>query len=117
MRVEYAARVLIDLGEHYGQRGTRAADIAARQHIPSLVLDRLLVDLQRAGIVQSTRGRAGGHQLTRPPSAITLGQLLRGIGEGPVLSSCIENSRCTVFQSCVLRDVWCVLAQRFEQMV
>ncbi|KID31637.1 RrF2 family transcriptional regulator [Prauserella rugosa] len=51
---------------------------------PSLVR-KLLVPLVRAGLVESTKGRAGGARLAKPASQITLAEIYRcSVGDKPL---------------------------------
>ncbi len=71
-RADYGVRALFDLAQRYGAGPTQAREIAARQSIPEAYLHQLLGALNRAGLVRSTRGPLGGHELTREPHEITL---------------------------------------------
>ena len=81
-RADYGVRALFDLAERYGQGPVQSRDIAARRHIPEAYLHQVLGALGRAGIVRSTRGPQGGHELTRPPAEITILDALE-ILDGP----------------------------------
>ena len=52
----YAIRTVIDLVLHGNDGLVRAAEIAARQHIPRKFLEQILLTLKGAGIVASKRG-------------------------------------------------------------
>jgi len=71
-RADYGVRALFDLAQRFGAGPTQAREIAARQSIPEAYLHQLLGALNRAGLVRSTRGPLGGHELTREPREITL---------------------------------------------
>lgn len=71
-RGEYGLLALVDLAAFSGGRPLRAKQIAERQGIPKQYLDQLMMDLKKAGFVESLRGRQGGYQLARPASTITL---------------------------------------------
>jgi Rrf2 family transcriptional regulator, cysteine metabolism repressor len=71
-RADYGVRALFDLAQRYGTGPTQAREIAARQSIPEAYLHQLLGALNRAGLVRSTRGPLGGHELTRDPAGISL---------------------------------------------
>src|SRR5215211_5379634 len=71
-RADYGVRALFDLAQRYGGGPTQAREIAARQSIPEAYLHQLLGALNRAGLVRSTRGPLGGHELTRDPAGISL---------------------------------------------
>ena len=71
-RCEYGLLALIDLAAFSRGRALHAKQIAERQGIPKQYLDQLMIDLKKAGLVVSLRGRQGGYQLARPAGAITL---------------------------------------------
>ncbi len=52
-----------------------------RQDIPAPYLEKLLIEMRRAGLVQSIRGSIGGYQLAREPAQISVGQILEAVGE------------------------------------
>jgi Rrf2 family protein len=71
-RADYGVRALFELARRYGQGPTQSREIAARQAIPEAYLHQLLGALNRAGLVRSTRGPLGGHELALDPAAVTL---------------------------------------------
>ncbi len=75
-RADYGVRALFDLAEHHGHGPIQSRDIAARQGIPEAYLHQVLGALNRAGLVRSTRGPLGGHELAREPGEITLWDVL-----------------------------------------
>ena len=50
--------------------------IAEQHGIPARFLVQILLQLKSSGIVASTRGAAGGYQLVRDPSQITLAEVM-----------------------------------------
>jgi Rrf2 family transcriptional regulator, iron-sulfur cluster assembly transcription factor len=80
-RGHYSVKALLDLAfqPNYGPASVNA--IAARQNLPATFLEKLLIELRRAGLVQSVRGVQGGYQLAKPPAAISLGEILTAVGE------------------------------------
>ncbi len=75
-RADYGVRALFDLAQRYGHGPTQSRDIAARQDVPEAYLHQVLGALNRAGLVRSTRGPLGGHELARDPHEITLWDIL-----------------------------------------
>ena len=71
-RADYGVRALFELARRYGQGPTQSRDIAARQAIPEAYLHQLLGALNRAGLVRSTRGPLGGHEIACNPAEVTL---------------------------------------------
>jgi Rrf2 family protein len=106
MRVDYAARAIIDLAEHLDAGLVRSADIAMRRSIPEAFLDQVLLELRKAGIIRSLRGPFGGHQLIVQPQELTLAGLFRAMGEEGLTVGCLQGGTCSVTANCVLEDVW-----------
>lgn len=71
-RAQYGLLAVMDLALFSAGHPVQANQIAERQGIPKMYLDQLMMDLKRAGLVVSSRGRQGGYQLARLPNAITL---------------------------------------------
>lgn len=80
-RGHYSVKALLDLSLQPGFGPTSVKAIAQRQDLPAPYLEKLLIELRRAGLVQSVRGPQGGYQLARSPAAISLGQILEAVGE------------------------------------
>lgn len=80
-RGHYSVKALLDLAfqPNYGPASVNA--IAQRQNLPAPFLEKLLIELRRAELVHSIRGVQGGYQLAKPPSAISLGEILAAVGE------------------------------------
>ena len=79
-KAEYACVAMLELAaRHADPRPVRLADIANKHGISDRFLVQILLDLKRAGLVDSTRGAAGGYQLARGPDDITLYDILRVI--------------------------------------
>jgi Rrf2 family cysteine metabolism transcriptional repressor len=79
-KAEYACVAMLELAaRHADPRPVRLADIASKHGISDRFLVQILLDLKRAGLVDSTRGAAGGYQLARNPDDITLYDILRVI--------------------------------------
>ncbi|MEA5575851.1 Rrf2 family transcriptional regulator [Anabaena sp. UHCC 0451] len=80
-RGHYSVKALLDLSlqPKYGPVSVRA--IAKRQDIPAPYLEKLLIEMRRAGLVKSIRGSIGGYQLAREPVQISIGQILEAVGE------------------------------------
>ncbi|MEB3309788.1 MAG: RrF2 family transcriptional regulator [Snowella sp.] len=77
----YSVKALLDLSlqPRYGPTSVKA--IANRQDLPAPYLEKLLIEMRRAGLVKSVRGAQGGYQLAYPPQQISLGQILQAVGE------------------------------------
>jgi len=107
---DYGMRAAVDLARHYGaSEPVQVKDIADRQGVPKDFLSLIMVDLRRGGIVESVRGPRGGYRLTKPPSQITMGEILEVL-EGPIqLLQCMSDASadmCSQHSGCHMRSVW-----------
>jgi Rrf2 family transcriptional regulator, iron-sulfur cluster assembly transcription factor len=80
-RGHYSVKALLDLSLQPGWGPASVKAIAQRQDLPAPYLEKLLIELRRAGLVESVRGSQGGYQLARAPARISLGQILEAVGE------------------------------------
>ncbi len=96
----YAIRAMLDLAQH---PSTRSADIARRQRIPGTYIARVVYGLSRAGILRTYRGPNGGVRLVKPPSAVTLREVIAAT-EGPLaINLCVAWGDCPCSQPCPVR--------------
>lgn len=104
-KVEYACIAVLELANQFGAgEPVRLRTITAAHGIPSPFLVQIMLQLKAAGLVESTRGSAGGYQLTRDPSTITLAQV-KDIIAGPA-SDLVSNLKDETSAARVLMDAW-----------
>ncbi|OKH22450.1 RrF2 family transcriptional regulator [Chroogloeocystis siderophila] len=80
-RGHYSVKALLDLSLQPKNKPASVKAIAQRQDIPAPYLEKLLIEMRRAGLVESMRGVQGGYKLARSPAQISLGQILESVGE------------------------------------
>ena len=82
---EYGVRIMVDLARHYGGRPRSLTDISHAESLPLAYLEQLVKLLREAEppLVISTRGAHGGYRLSRDPSQISMGEIIRVL-EGPI---------------------------------
>lgn len=66
----YSVKALLDLSLQPGYEPVSVKVIATRQDIPAPYLEKLLIEMRRAGLVKSIRGVQGGYKLARSPSTL-----------------------------------------------
>jgi Rrf2 family transcriptional regulator, iron-sulfur cluster assembly transcription factor len=71
-RGSYAIRAVLALARNGDEAVLPASRIAREMQIPVRFLPQVLGDLARAGIVEARLGRSGGYRLARPPSEVSL---------------------------------------------
>lgn len=111
-RADYGVRALFDLAQRFGHGPVQSRDIAARQGIPEAYLHQVLGALGRAGLVRSTRGPAGGHELLRLPQEITVWDVLYAL-DGPDRHAHPHDGAGAAGE--VVHDVWHGLQTQSEQ--
>jgi Rrf2 family protein len=82
-RTQYGLKAVIALGKRYQQGPVLISTLAQEESIPLKFLEVILLDLKSHGLLESKIGRKGGYRLSRPPSAVTMGTIVR-ILEGPL---------------------------------
>ncbi len=84
-KTKYALKALMVLADEKAGEASalRIEDIAARSGAPKRFLEHILLDLKRAGLIGSRRGRKGGYELIKEPRLVSLAEVLRLI-DGPM---------------------------------
>ncbi len=82
-KAKYALRALVSLARAGRGESRMIGEIAQEQAIPKKFLEQILLELKRAGFVNSRRGRMGGYELLKAPEEIMYGEVLRLI-DGPI---------------------------------
>jgi FeS assembly SUF system regulator len=84
-----------------------ASGLAERTGIAAPTVSKLLKELQRAGLVRSTRGARGGYQLARPAADISAAEIIDAV-EGPVaLTECAsDEGQCGLEAHCSVGHSW-----------
>lgn len=72
---QYALKALAYLVKH-PESACLAEDIAQQENIPKPFLSKILQELTREKILNSTRGRGGGYVLARDPKSITFYEVI-----------------------------------------
>jgi FeS assembly SUF system regulator len=103
---DYATLILATLAADRA-RLQNASSLAERTHIAAPTVAKLLKQLHRAGLVNSTRGTHGGYQLARSPDAISAAAILDAL-EGPLaLTDCsVGTGHCCLEHSCTVGRTW-----------
>lgn len=103
---DYGTVILANLA-NAPERLHAAAAVAQQTRLALPTVSKLLKELQRAGLVTSTRGAHGGYQLTRSPSAISAATILDAL-EGPVaITECSgKDSHCGIEHVCRVGRSW-----------
>ncbi len=77
----YGVKAMLDLVVWAKRKPASVREISDRQSIPAPYLEKILIDLRKADLVESSRGVQGGYKLKRSPKDISLGEILSAVGE------------------------------------
>lgn len=114
-QADYAVRAVLELALQ--PQGTRLSceTIAQRHNIPVAFLTKISARLATAGIVRTQRGVNGGLSLARPPTEITLLEVVEAI-DGPItFNRCNRQpSECARSRTCSVHPVWAELCREFR---
>jgi Rrf2 family protein len=85
-------------------------EIAEHEGFSTTFTEKILQGLRRAGIVVSQQGNKGGWMLTRPPSEISLKEIVEALEGSTFEVFCAPKRRknivCTHFSLCKLKPIW-----------
>ncbi len=115
-RSRYGVRLMLELALNYGKGPIYLKDIARSEEISEKYLGQIIIPLKSSGLVNSTRGAHGGYLLSRPPSSITIRDIVDVLEGGLSLVECVQNpSQCTRINICVSRNVWAALENKINE--
>ena len=108
---EYGLRCLLQLARTPQGQLVTVREIAAKEGLSSPYAEKLLRVLAKAGLVHSVRGVKGGYVLNRPASSVTLGEVVRALGQVPDTGRICRQftgtqDACVHFSNCGIRSAW-----------
>ena len=74
-RTIHALKALLELADQ-PLRWRSSTDLAAAQALPEALLEQVLLQLRRAGLLEARRGRLGGYRLSRSANAIAVAEVV-----------------------------------------
>ncbi len=103
---DYTLRVLMYCAAN-PDRLVTIAEISDQHRVSKNHLMKIVSDLGRQGLVETTRGRGGGLRLLKAPAEIRVGDVVRGAETDFRLVECFDASTdtCTLTATCRLRKV------------
>jgi len=89
-KTQYALQALSYMVEKHSDTPILIAEIANQKNIPIKFLENILLELRKAGFLESKKGKHGGYFFAQAPEKIKLSSIFRII-EGPIaLLSCVS---------------------------
>ena len=107
-QADYAARAVLHIARAENKEYISTGHVAKEQNIPPAFLPKIISQLSKAGILQTSRGAGGGIRLAREPQNITMLEVIEAIDGSIKLSVCVGGEGTCVFEdNCPMQSVWC----------
>jgi Rrf2 family protein len=106
-RVDYAVRVMIELGLRTDDGPLSARELSQKTAVPKAFLHKITADLVKRNLVRTFAGPRGGLALAQPAAQITLLQIVEA-ADGPVcVNTCLLHPReCPRDRICPTHETW-----------
>lgn len=82
-KTQYGLKALSYMAQRKAEGPILIADISDNQRIPIKFLEAILLDLKRAGLLDSKKGKGGGYYFATPPDKIKIATVIRTL-DGPI---------------------------------
>src|SRR6478735_4202891 len=82
-KTQYAFKALMYLAQQKEEGPVLIAEISKKKKIPLKFLEFILLELRKAGILDSKKGKGGGYYLKSNPADTTVANIIR-IVDGPI---------------------------------
>jgi FeS assembly SUF system regulator len=106
---DYAVVMMSAAARHCGGVARLNATLLSEETgVPLPTAQKLVSRLSSAGLLESARGTGGGFRLSRPPSSISLADIIEAV-EGPIaLTACVDGATqdCCIDQTCKVKPHW-----------
>lgn len=89
-KTQYAFHALTYLAENLDKGPVLISEISQERKISLKFLENILLELKKAGILGSKKGKGGGYYLIKPPEEVPLARVIRML-DGPIaLLPCVS---------------------------
>jgi len=118
---EYGLRCILRLAQSFPEKLLTVEEVAQQEGLSIAYVEKLLLQLKKAGLVVSIRGANGGYSLARNPAEIPVGLVLRAL-DGTILTDLCERfpgeqEACVHLRKCNIRPVWVILAHHLYKIL
>lgn len=113
-KARYGIYAAVSLGKKYDEGFVNVSEIGADIAVSDGYLEHIFAMLKKAGIVEAQRGAYGGYRLSRDPSLITTGEILRAVEDNLEIVDCLSG-KCTQRGSCVAHTLWSNLYRKMNE--
>lgn len=104
----------MELGLNYNKGTVLLKDVAKRQEISLKYLDHIFSALKSSGLIKSS-GRGKGYILSKPPSKITIYNIVEAFEDSNLVGCVDEPNICRRSRLCGARTLWNKLSFVFKK--
>lgn len=110
---KYAIKALIYLAKQEPKHPVLIEDIARDEKIPKKFLEAILLELRKAGMLGSKKGKGGGYYLLKTAEEINMAEVLR-LFDGPIaLVPCVAHKYYEPCEECI-DEITCPIREVFR---
>jgi Rrf2 family protein len=107
---QYAFKALAYLTEKFNEGPVLISEISTKKKVPLKFLENILLELKKAGILESKKGKGGGYYLKKDPAEIKVVTIVRLVNGPVAMLPCVSLNfykRCDNCDetSCGLHDI------------
>ena len=113
-RGRYGLRAMLYLAVRYNRSVVSLNEISENEDISMNYLEQIFINLRKTELVTSVRGAKGGYSLSRPPSEISVSEILTALEGSLSLVSCLDEDICDQADSCATRILWKKMTEAME---
>jgi Rrf2 family protein len=101
---------MLELALNYEKGTVSLQEVADKQEISPRYLEQIMASLKAAGLARSVRGAHGGYTLTKPPSQITLYDVIKVVEGSLAPVECVDDPTiCHRSPACVTHEIWALM--------
>jgi Rrf2 family iron-sulfur cluster assembly transcriptional regulator len=112
----YALRVMLDLATQPKGEYISLKSISERQNISMKYLEAIVATINKAGMLDSQRGKSGGYRLAKEPNEYDIYSIIKLTDGSLAPIPCLDSgSECTREEYCSTRPMWNGLYEVIKQ--
>ena len=115
----YGLMAMFELALEYGNGPIPLRRIAERQGLSDSYLEQLFSRLRRDDLINSVRGAMGGYMLSKAPSKITVGEVLRSLEGDLSPAECASSgtAECEKEENCATKLVLVKIKNSIDEVI
>lgn len=99
-KCKYAIHALVHLAKRYQEGPVHIQEIADKERIPKKFLEAILLELRKAKVLQSKKGKGGGYYLAKKPADVNLIEIIRLMDGAIAMLPCVSLNYYEACEEC-----------------